>query len=84
MTAERNREGFYTAEALRSGFIDQHAVMSSIGMVRIELCHGGAGRLPWRVSHSIHRGESASITDRAFESLDEARREFRRLVRKYG
>lgn len=79
----RNREGFYAAEALRKGLKDQYAVMRSYGTVVVEIRHDGIGRRPWLVSCEIKKGDTVSATDAAFETLGDARREYRRLVRKH-
>lgn len=79
----RNNRGHYTAEMIRGGMRDQYAVMRSYGMVVVELRHDGVGQRPWLVSCEIRKGDAVSVTDIAFSTLDEARREYRRLVRKH-
>jgi len=78
------RRGHLTAEQLRSGIRDQYAVLRDRGstLIKIELRHEGAGLSPWLVSFERRHHDAVSVTDAAFTTLDEARREFRRLVRK--
>jgi len=79
----RNREGFYTAEALRDGMKDQYAVLRSYGKVVVELYHDGTEAYDWHVVLIITSEKASESTDLSFNSLDEARREFRRRVRNH-
>lgn len=81
-TMRRKADGFLRNAALRDGFRDQYAVVRSYGTVIIELWHGGGAR-PWRVSCTITEGDTVSSTDAAFRTLNEARAEFRRLMRQH-
>ncbi|UDL15465.1 hypothetical protein SEA_PEPE25_90 [Microbacterium phage Pepe25] len=72
-----------TNESLTSGLSEQYAVLRSYGMVKIELRRDGVGRMPFLVSCEITKGDAVSITDRAFEHLNDARRAFRSLVKKH-
>jgi hypothetical protein len=73
------RGGFLDADMLRSGVREQYAVQRSYGTVVVELYHDRG----WRVSERVSNGETATATDAAFATLDESRREYRRLVRKH-
>lgn len=79
----RNNRGFYSAPLLRKGMRDQYAVQRSYGIVVVELYTDGVGRMPWLVSCEIKKDDTSESTSQAFETLDEARREYRRLVRKH-
>lgn len=82
MHDQRASNGFLSSEALRSGARDQYAVTRSYGTVVVELSHD-IGQMPWRVSVRITKGDERTSTDRAFSTLDEARRAFRGQVRKH-
>lgn len=80
--SERNDQGFYTAEMLRGGMRDQYAVVRKRGVIKVELHHIPGGARPWVVSSSTTSEEDSLSAESAFKTLDEARREYRRLVRK--
>lgn len=79
----RNNGGHYTAAALRTGYRDQYAVHRSYGLVRVELSHAEEGVSVWHVALLITRPGYSESVDKGFATLDEARREYRRLVRKH-
>lgn len=87
MTAERiqsrnnGRRGFLDAAALRSGIREQWATMRGSDRVAVELAHEGTWVVYERIAY-VETSESRS-TATTFTTLDEARREFRRLVRKH-
>lgn len=80
---QRTTRNQLTAAALASGLREQYAVVRSYGVVKIELRHGGYGRMPFLVSCEITKGDAVSATDMAFEHLNDARAEFRRLCKKH-
>lgn len=79
----RNREGFYRASALLDGYRDQYAVHRSYGLVKVELYADESGGYIWHVATIITNEGMSESTDTAFETLAEARQEFRRRVRKH-
>lgn len=81
--SERTTSRHLTAEALQSGLKEQYAVLRSYGMVKIELSQDDYGTRPFLVSCEIVKGDAVSVTDMAFEHLNQARAAFRRLVKKH-
>ena len=79
----RNRRGHYTAEMVKRGFRDQYAVHRSYGAVTIEIYHDGTNAYAWHVALIITNTDRSESTDRSFATLNEARHEYRRLVRNH-
>lgn len=79
------RRGHKTPELLLSGERDQYAVARSYGTIIIELSADDYARTrPWIVTLTRRLpGGDVSTTEHAFEKLNDARREFKRLVRKH-
>lgn len=82
-TIERNQNGDLTAESLRNGAREQYAVIRQRGRITIELAYAAEGTLNWRVTLDVaSRGGEHSSLEQGFASLDEARVQFHRLVRR--
>lgn len=76
------RRGFLDADALRSGIREQWAVIRGERRITVELVHESTWVVYERKDSHPEQGWSKSSAT-SFTTLDEARREYRRLVRKY-
>lgn len=79
----RNNRGHYTAASLRAGYRDQYAVHRNVGLIKVELYHDGTNACPWHVALIITNTQVSESNDKAYASLSEARKEYRRLVRRH-
>lgn len=80
---QRNNAGFYTVESLRSGLIDQYAVMKNGRQHTVELgMHPAAPTRPFYLRYTVtHRGITEEQRYQTFTSVDEARSLYRSRVR---
>lgn len=80
---ERNNAGFYTVDSLRSGLIDQYAVMKNGRRHEVELgMHPSAPSRPFYLRYTVTHG--AVVEEQRYQtfiSVDEARSLYRSRVR---
>lgn len=82
MSSERTDRGYYTADALRhNGMREQWARMRGADRIVVEIVHEGTWVVYDRINYAGDRGFRSTAT--SFHTLDEARREYRRLIRKH-